>query len=227
MLSLVPSRVSKTWTSYLDTHITYCIIDYFERWLLVIVIHSSVAMEDGHALLFSFFTITPVHAVIWSVVPLAGKDEETLWWDKKKKQHARTHHYWSFTFKLMRFRCDNQDTVWTVAYKVRRMDGNLVDTTHSATGGYVVPEWFHQCRYSVQDYHLLHSNEKSSHSVYAVSVSCFCNQRLMSFRLRVHYSQCSILISFFRYNLFMLMVHIHVDHTYMKQSDLSHCKNQK
>lgn len=69
----------------------YCIIDYFERWLLVIMIHSTVAMEDGHALLFGLFTITPVHAVIWPVVPLAGKDEETLWGGKK--EHTRTHHY--------------------------------------------------------------------------------------------------------------------------------------
>lgn len=59
--------------------ITYCIIDYFERWLLVIMIHSTVAVKNRHTLLFSSFTVTPVHTVIWPVVPLAGKDEETLW----------------------------------------------------------------------------------------------------------------------------------------------------
>lgn len=64
------------------------------------------------------------------------------------------------TFKLMSFRCDNQDTVRTVAYKVRRMDGKLVDATQSATAGYVVPQWFHQYRYSVQDYRPIHSNER-------------------------------------------------------------------
>lgn len=63
----------------------YCIIDYFEGWLLVIMINATVAMEDGHALLFSPFAVTAVHAVIWPVVPLAGKDEETLW---KEKQHT-------------------------------------------------------------------------------------------------------------------------------------------
>lgn len=59
--------------------IMYCIIDYFERWLLVIMIYSTVAMEDGHALIFSPFAVTPVHAVIWSVVPLAGEDVKTFW----------------------------------------------------------------------------------------------------------------------------------------------------
>lgn len=61
-----------------DTYITYCIIDYFECRLLVVVIHSAVAMENRHALLFGPFAITAVHTVIWPVVPLAGEDEETL-----------------------------------------------------------------------------------------------------------------------------------------------------
>lgn len=56
----------------------YCIIDYFECRLLVIMIHSTVAMEDGHTFVFSPFTVTPIHAVIRPVVPLARKDEETL-----------------------------------------------------------------------------------------------------------------------------------------------------
>ena len=55
------------------------------------MIHATVAMEDGHALLFSPFTVTPVHTVIWPVVPLAGEDEETLW--KKKQEHIIAIYY--------------------------------------------------------------------------------------------------------------------------------------
>lgn len=84
----VPDRVSENWISYWNTHIMYCIIDYFKGWLLVIMIHSTVAVEDGHAFLFRPFTVTPIHAVIRPVVPLAGKDEETLW---KKEKTPHTH----------------------------------------------------------------------------------------------------------------------------------------
>lgn len=55
------------------------------------MIHSTVAMEDGHTLLFSPFTVTPVHTVIWPVVPLAGKDVETLWgggWNNTQKENT-------------------------------------------------------------------------------------------------------------------------------------------
>lgn len=71
-----------------DTYITYCIVDYFECRLLVVMIHSAVAMEDGHALLFGPFTVTAVHTVIRPVVPLAGKDEETLWRKKNNTYHC-------------------------------------------------------------------------------------------------------------------------------------------
>lgn len=54
------------------------VVDDFEGWLLVVVIHSTVAVQDGHTLLFSGFTVAPVHAVVGSVVPLTGKDEQTL-----------------------------------------------------------------------------------------------------------------------------------------------------
>lgn len=57
----------------------YCIIDDFEGRLLVVMIYPTVPMEDGHPFLFSPFTVTPIHAVIGPVVPLAGKGEETLW----------------------------------------------------------------------------------------------------------------------------------------------------
>lgn len=69
------------------THITYCIIDHFKGRLLVIVIHSTVAVQDGHALLLSPFTVTPIHTVIRPVVPLAGEDVETLWGKKKNNTH--------------------------------------------------------------------------------------------------------------------------------------------
>lgn len=62
----------------------YCIIDYFKRWLLFIMIYATVAMEDGHAFLFSPFAVTTVHTVVRSVVPLAWKDEETLWGETMK-----------------------------------------------------------------------------------------------------------------------------------------------
>lgn len=61
------------------TYIMYCIVDHFERWLLVVVVHAAVAMENGHALLLCPLTVAAVHAVIRPVVPLAWKDEETLW----------------------------------------------------------------------------------------------------------------------------------------------------
>lgn len=43
------------------------------------MIHATVAVEDGHAVLFSPPTVAPVHTVIGPVVPLAREDEETLW----------------------------------------------------------------------------------------------------------------------------------------------------
>lgn len=63
----------------LKGEIMYCIIDYFKRRLLVVMINSPVAMQDGHPFLFSPFTVAPIHAVVRSVVPLAGKDKETVW----------------------------------------------------------------------------------------------------------------------------------------------------
>ena len=66
----------------------YCIIDYFKGRLLVIMVYSTVAVEDGHAFLFCSFTVTPIHTVIRPVVPLAGKDKKTLW---KEKNNAQKH----------------------------------------------------------------------------------------------------------------------------------------
>lgn len=43
------------------------------------MVNSTVAMENGHALLLGPFTVAAVHTVIRPVVPLAGKYEETLW----------------------------------------------------------------------------------------------------------------------------------------------------
>lgn len=87
----------------------YCIIDHFEGGLLVIVIYSTVSMEDGHALLFGPFAVAPVHTVIGPVVPLAGKDEETLWKKNNTQEHIiialyYTKHY--DTVRTVRFVCD-------------------------------------------------------------------------------------------------------------------------
>lgn len=54
------------------------IIDYFECRLFVVMIHPAVAVENGHAFVFGPLTVAAVHAVVWPVVPLARKDEETL-----------------------------------------------------------------------------------------------------------------------------------------------------
>lgn len=56
----------------------YCIIHCFERWLLVVMIHSTVPVENGHTLLFCPFAVAPIHAVIRPIVPLAGKCVEAL-----------------------------------------------------------------------------------------------------------------------------------------------------
>lgn len=66
------------------------------------MIHAAVAVEDGHALLLGPFTVTAVHAVIWPVVPLAGKDEQTLW-KKKKTQHTSL--LYNQTWYLMELQC--------------------------------------------------------------------------------------------------------------------------
>lgn len=60
-------------------YLVYGIVDHFEGRLFVVVIHATVAMEDGHAVLLCPPTVAPVHTVIGPVVPLAGEDEETLW----------------------------------------------------------------------------------------------------------------------------------------------------
>lgn len=66
-------------TAAAAAYLMYGIVDHFERRLFVVVIHAAVAVEDGHAVLLRPPTVAPVHAVIGPVVPLAGKDEETLW----------------------------------------------------------------------------------------------------------------------------------------------------
>lgn len=60
-------------------YLVYGIVDHFEGRLFVVVIHATVAVEDGHAVLLRPPTVAPVHTVIGPVVPLAGEDEETLW----------------------------------------------------------------------------------------------------------------------------------------------------
>ena len=69
------------------------------------MIHSTIAVQDGNTLLFGPFTITPVHAVIRPVVPLAGKDEETLWEEKHRQKPimAKILHR---TLLLRVFKCD-------------------------------------------------------------------------------------------------------------------------
>lgn len=62
-----------------DTYIAYGVVDHFEGWLLVVVVHAAVAVQDGHALVLGPFTVAAVHAVVRPVVPLAREDEETLW----------------------------------------------------------------------------------------------------------------------------------------------------
>lgn len=69
----------------------YGIVNHFEGWLLVVVVHLAVAMQDGHALLLGPFTVAPVLAVIRPVVPLAGKCEETFWNTAREALKKVTH----------------------------------------------------------------------------------------------------------------------------------------
>ena len=74
-----PGPVPDPSTAAPAAYLTYGIVDHFESRLFVVVIDAAVAVEDGHAVLLRPPTVAPVHAVVRSVVPLAGEDEETLW----------------------------------------------------------------------------------------------------------------------------------------------------
>lgn len=54
-------------------------VERLERGLLVVVVDAPVPVQHGHALALSLFAVAPVHAVVRTVVPLAGEHVETLW----------------------------------------------------------------------------------------------------------------------------------------------------
>lgn len=43
------------------------------------MVDASVTMQDRHTFLLSLSAVAPIHAVIRTVVPLAGEHVETLW----------------------------------------------------------------------------------------------------------------------------------------------------
>lgn len=58
-------------------------IERSEGWLLVVMVHAPVPVKDRHALPLSLLAVAPIHAVIGTVVPLAGEHIETLWVEVK------------------------------------------------------------------------------------------------------------------------------------------------
>lgn len=61
------------------TYITYHFIERLECRLLIIMVDTSISMQNRDTFFFSTFTVTSVHTVVRSVVPLTWKDIEALY----------------------------------------------------------------------------------------------------------------------------------------------------
>lgn len=74
-----------------ETYITYHFIECLERRLLVIMVDTSISMQNGDTFFFCTFAVTSIHAVVRAVVPLTWKHVETLCqcqpgdWEEKKR----------------------------------------------------------------------------------------------------------------------------------------------
>lgn len=53
-------------------------VDSPKCWLLVIMVHSPVSMENEDTFLLSLMTVAAIHAVVWAIVPLTGKHIQAL-----------------------------------------------------------------------------------------------------------------------------------------------------
>lgn len=71
-------HVSADWGQE-HTYIPYCFIERFESWLLIVMVDASVSVQDRHTFPLSLFAVASVHAVIGTVVPLAGEHIEIFW----------------------------------------------------------------------------------------------------------------------------------------------------
>lgn len=60
------------------TYITYHFVECLEGRLLVIMVDTSIAMQNRDTFFFCTFTVASIHTVVRTVVPLAWKHIETL-----------------------------------------------------------------------------------------------------------------------------------------------------
>ena len=66
------------------TYVSDRLIECFESWLLLVMVDTSIPMQDRHTFPLCLSAIASIHAVIRTVVPLAGEHVETLWkWQEK------------------------------------------------------------------------------------------------------------------------------------------------
>lgn len=79
-MHLAGKHMSAEWYFEEDTYIPDCFIERSESGLLVIMVDTTVAMQNRHTFPLSLFAVASIHAVIRPVVPLAGEHVETLWW---------------------------------------------------------------------------------------------------------------------------------------------------
>lgn len=66
------------------TYVSDRLIECFESWLLLVMVDTSISVQDRHTFPLRLSAIASIHAVIRTVVPLAGEHVETLWrWQEK------------------------------------------------------------------------------------------------------------------------------------------------
>ena len=66
------------------TYISDRLIECFESWLLLVMVDTSIPMQDRYTFPLGLSAIASIHAVIRTVVPLAGEHVETLWGQQEK-----------------------------------------------------------------------------------------------------------------------------------------------
>ena len=68
-------------------YISQCFINSSKCWLLIIMVNTSVPMENKDSFFFSFLAIASIYAMIWSVIPLARKNKKAFY--AKIKQRSK------------------------------------------------------------------------------------------------------------------------------------------
>lgn len=85
------------------TYITYHFIECLERRLFVIMVDTSISMQNRDTFFFCTFAVTSIHTVVRPVVPLTWKHVETLCqcqlgdWEEKKEKEKKRHIKWVTT----------------------------------------------------------------------------------------------------------------------------------